>query len=76
MNLHKASHGFSRGIHEFVASLAGAVHGLDRDFQAEFGVALASQGAMAMGSMNCHPGDPRLLGAFAEHPEALELRGS
>jgi hypothetical protein len=25
MNLHKASHGFSRGIHEFVASLAGAV---------------------------------------------------
>ena len=48
---------------------------LDRNFQAEFGVASASQGAMAMGSMNCHPGDPRLLGAFAEHPEALELRG-
>lgn len=35
-----------------------------------------SKQTMAMGSMNCHPGDPRLLGAFAEHPEALELCGS
>ena len=45
----------------------------DRNFQ-EFGLPPASQGATAaMGSMNCHPGDPRLLGAFAEHLEALEL---